>query len=196
MTQDEAARNDAAHGQGADGTPPARDERPRPQYGEYAPEGWTWQPQAEPRADAAASVPPPPPPAPPAPAVAAARTNTVDRMVTVALLVLGALGAWNSATSLQQLPAAIQTVYTQQGVGTYSPQEWLPTLALVGTVAMLALYAGVLGWSIARLRAGKLAFWVPVVGGVVALVTMIVLTGIVFFTDPTFVGFVQQQSAP
>lgn len=197
MSQDEAARNDAAHGQGADGTPPARDERPRPQYGEYAPEGWSWQPQAEPRADAAASAPPPPPPpAPPAPAVAAARTNTVDRMVTVALLVLGAFGAWNSATSLQQLPRAIQTVYTQQGVGTYSPQEWLPTLALIGTVSMLALYAGVLGWSIARLRAGKLAFWVPIVGGVIALVAMIVLTGIVFFTDPTFVGFVQQQSAP
>lgn len=197
MSQDEAARNDAAHGQGADGTPPARDERPRPQYGEYAPEGWSWQPQAEPRADAAASAPPaPPPPAPPAPAVAAARTNTVDRMVTVALLVLGAFGAWNSATSLQQLPAAIQTVYTQQGVGTYSPQEWLPTLALIGTVSMLALYAGVLGWSIARLRAGKLAFWVPIVGGVIALVAMIVLTGIVFFTDPTFVGFVQQQSTP
>lgn len=192
MSQDEAARNDAAHGQGADGTPPARDERPRPQYGEYAPEGWSWQPQAEPRADAAASAPP----APPAPAVAAARTNTVDRMVTVALLVLGAFGAWNSATSLQQLPAAIQTVYTQQGVGTYSPQEWLPTLALIGTVSMLALYAGVLGWSIARLRAGKLAFWVPIVGGVIALVAMIVLTGIVFFTDPTFVGFVQQQSTP
>jgi hypothetical protein len=110
--------------------------------------------------------------------------------------VLGAFGAWNSAMSLQQLPAAIQTVYAQQGVGTYTPQEWLPTLALVGTVSMLALYAGVLGWSIARLRAGKLAFWVPVVGGVVALALTIVLTGIVFFTDPTFLSFVQEQAAP
>jgi hypothetical protein len=196
MSQDEAARNEA-QGQPADGAapPPPRDERPRPQYGEYAPEGWSWQPQSEPRADAAASAPPPPPPpAPPAPAVAAVRTNTVDRMVTIALLVLGAFGAWNSATSLQQLPAAIQTVYSQQGIGTYSPQEWLPTLALVGTVSMLALYAGVLGWSIARLRAGKIAFWVPVVGGVVALVSMIVLTGIVFFTDPTFLGYVERSS--
>jgi hypothetical protein len=196
MTQDEAARNDA-QGQPADGAapPPPRDERPRPRYGEYAPEGWSWQPQSEPRTDAAASAPPPPPPpAPPAVAVAAARTNTVDRMVTIALLVLGAFGAWNSATSLQQLPAAIQTVYSQQGIGTYSPQEWLPTLALVGTVSMLALYAGVLGWSIARLRAGKIAFWVPVVGGVVALVSMIVLTGIVFFTDPTFLGYVERSS--
>lgn len=198
MTQDEAARNEA-HGQPADGAapPPPRDERPRPQYGEYAPEGWSWQPQSEPRADATASAPPPPPPpVPPAPAVAAARTNTVDRMVTVALLVLGAFGAWNSATSLQQLPAAIQTVYTQQGVGTYSPQEWLPTLALIGTVSMLALYAGVLGWSIARLRAGRITFWVPIVGGVVALLVTIVLTAIVFFTDPAFLSYLQQQSAP
>lgn len=193
MTQDEAARNEL-QGNPADGAapPPPRDERPRPRYGEYAPEGWSWQPPAEQRTDAAASAPPPTPAA--APALSPARTTTADRMVTVALLVLGAFGAWNSAMSLQQFPALIQTVYSQQGIGTYSPQEWLPTLALVGTVFMLTLYAGVLGWSIARLRAGRLAFWVPIVGGVISLVATIVLSAIVFFTDPTFLSYVEQQT--
>jgi hypothetical protein len=203
MTQDEAARNQE-QGQPADGaaSPPPRDGRPRPQYGEYAPEGWSWEPPRDERADAAASAPTPPPPAPaparaaePAPSTAAVRRpRTADRFVTILLLALGAIGAWNTSVSLQQLPGAIQTVYTDQGVGTYTPQAWLPTLALVGTVFMLALYAAVLGWSVARLRAGRLAFWVPLVGGAVAFLATMVLTSIVFFTDPTFQAYLERMT--
>lgn len=207
MSQDEAARNDAAQGQGGDSAPPPppRDERPRPQYGEYAPEGWTWEPPADQRADAAASAPhPAPPPHPPLPpnpqapspvaATVATAPRSVDRFFTILLLAIGAVGAWNTSVSLQQLPGAIQTVYSQQGVGTYTPQEWLPTLALIGTVFMLALYAAVLGWSIARLRARKVAFWVPLVGGAVAVVATIALTSIVFLTDPTFQSYLERMT--
>ncbi|MGR0318305.1 DUF6264 family protein [Agromyces sp. ZXT2-3] len=202
MTQDEAARN-GTQGQSAEGAAaPPRDERPRPQYGEYAPEGWSWQPPADDRTDAAASAPaPPPPPAAPArgpePATGDATTRpprTTDRFFTILLLALGAIGAWNTSVSLQQLPGAIQGVYTDQGVGTYTPQPWLPTLALVGTVFMLALYAAVLGWSIMRLRARKLAFWVPLVGGAVAFLATMVLTSIVFLTDPTFQSYLEQMT--
>lgn len=208
MSQDEAARNDAANGQGSDGAPPPpRDERPRPQYGEYAPEGWSWRP-ADQSADAAAGAPraaaPPPPAMPahaqgpgPAGAGAAAATapRNVDRFFTILLLAVGALGAWNTSVSLHQLPGAIQTVYSQQGVGSYTPQEWLPTLALIGTVFMLALYAAVLIWAIARLRARKVAFWVPLAGGAVAVLATMVLTSIVFVTDPTFQSYLDRMSA-
>ncbi|WP_400999609.1 DUF6264 family protein [Agromyces sp. GXQ0307] len=204
MTQDEAARNET-QGQPDDGAaPPPRDERPRPQYGEYAPEGWSWQPPGDERTDAAASAPaPPPPPAAPAPTretgspavdATARPPRTTDRFFTILLLALGAIGAWNTSVSLQQLPGAIQSVYTDQGVGTYSPQPWLPTLALIGTVFMLALYAAVLGWSIMRLRARKLAFWVPLVGGAVAFLATMVLTSIVFFTDPTFQSYLERMT--
>ncbi|WP_430645725.1 DUF6264 family protein [Agromyces sp. GXS1127] len=204
MTQDEAARN-GMQGQAAEGAaPPPRDERPRPQYGEYAPEGWSWQPPGDDRTDAAASAPPPPPPpAAPAPnggpaagpgAAAARPPRTTDRFFTILLLALGAIGAWNTSVSLQQLPGAIQGVYSDQGVGTYTPQPWLPTLALIGTVFMLALYAAVLGWSIMRLRARRLAFWVPLVGGAVAFLATMVLTSIVFLTDPTFQSYLERMT--
>jgi hypothetical protein len=210
MSQDEAARNDAANEQHADGAPPPppRDERPRPQYGEYAPEGWTWQPADQP-ADATAAAPhaaPPPPPPMPAHAqgggpagagtttAAAAAPRNVDRFFTILLLAVGALGAWNTSVSLHQLPGAIQTVYSQQGVGTYTPQEWLPTLALLGTVFMLALYAAVLGWAIARIRARKVAFWVPLAGGAVAVLATMVLTSVVFLTDPTFQSYLDRMA--
>jgi hypothetical protein len=209
MSQDEAARNDAADGRGAESAPPPppRDERPRPQYGEYAPEGWSWQPADQPDAAAAAAqaAPPPPPPMPahapgPGPAgtgataAATAAPRNVDRFFTILLLAVGAIGAWNTSVSLHQLPGAVQTVYSQQGVGTYTPQDWLPTLALIGTVFMLALYAAVLGWSIARIRARKVAFWVPLAGGAVAVLSTMVLTSIVFLTDPTFQSYLDRMA--
>ncbi|WP_353827192.1 DUF6264 family protein [Agromyces sp. SYSU T0242] len=199
MAQDEAARDETPGQPAGDaGTPPRPDERPRPRYGEYAPEGWSWQPPADDRADAAAAAPaPPPPPAATAPrsddaAAAAARApRTTDRFFTILLLAIGAVGAWNTSASLQQLPGAIQALYTDQGIGTYTPQPWLSTLTFVGTVFMLALYATILGWAILRLRARKVAFWVPLVGGVVAFLAMMVLSAVVFLTDPTFQAYVQ-----
>jgi hypothetical protein len=194
MSQDEAARTPDAPTPGG-----GADERPRPRYGEYAPEGWTWQPPADASAAPAQPAPPvqpaaaPPPPAPVA-LPGERRPGTVDRVVTIALLVLGAFGAINTAASLQVLPQQFSLVYEQQGVGDFTAPEWLPTLAMVGTVLQLALYAATLGWSILRLRARKTSFWVPIVGGVLSIVLMMVLVSIVFLNDPTFVAYIERMA--
>jgi hypothetical protein len=193
MPQDEAARTpDAPEGRAAD-------ERPRPQYGEYAPEGWTWTPPADEPAPPAAPpaaqqrpTPAPPPQYAPVPGVR--QPGSVDRIVTIALLVLGAFGAVNTAVSLQILPQQFSLVYEQQGIGEFTPPEWLPTLTTVGTVLQLALYAATLGWSILRLRARKTAFWVPILGGVLSIVLMMVLVSIVFLNDPTFVSYIEEMA--
>ena len=52
----------------------------------------------------------------------------------------------------------------------------------------------ILGWAIARMRAGRIAFWVPIVGGAIAFAAMMILTSIVFLTDPTFQSFIQRMS--
>lgn len=199
MPQDEAARTpDAPKGRAAD-------ERPRPQYGEYAPEGWTWTPPAGEPAPADEPAPPAAPPAAqqrpapaPPPQYAAVpgvrQPGSVDRVVTIALLVLGAFGSVNTAVSLQMLPQQISLVYEQQGIGAFTPAEWLPTLTMVGTVLQLALYAATLGWSILRLRARKTAFWVPILGGVLSIVLMMVLVSIVFLNDPTFVSYIEEMA--
>ena len=193
MAQDAAARTPDAPGQGG-----AADERPRPRYGEYAPEGWTWQPPADESTAPAQPAPSVQPAAPPPPAPTALpgerQPNAVDRVVTIALLALGAFGAINVAASLQMLPQQFSLVYEQQGVGDFTPPEWLPTLTMVGTVLQLALYAATLGWSILRLRARKTAFWVPILGGVLSLVLMMVLVSIVFLNDPTFVAYIERMA--
>lgn len=116
-----------------------------------------------------------------------------DRILTVALLVLGAFGAWDSARAMQQLGQQIQTTYTMLGIGDFTAPEWLSTLSVVGIVVQLSLFAAVLGLSILRLRARRIAFWIPLTGGAVSVVITVVLMAFVVFSDPTYLEFVQSQ---
>jgi hypothetical protein len=205
MTRDEAARPEPDTDGRASAAPAPRDERPRPQYGEYAPEGWSWQPPAE--ADAPGGTPPAPAPEPaPAPALKSAppadgdaeastrRTAPMwDRLVTIALLVLGAFGAWDSARSMQQLGQQIQTTYTMLGIGDFTAPEWLATLSVAGIITQLALYAVVLGLTILRMRARRIAFWIPLAGGALSIIITVALMAVVVFSDPTYLDFVTSQ---
>ncbi|MFC9560486.1 DUF6264 family protein [Agromyces sp. NPDC056965] len=208
MSQHEAARTpdesgDAAVTRGG-ATPPAvpsphRDERPRPQYGEYAPEGWTWTPPVDERAAAASAESAQP--AASAPVVAPGSTVTsaaagrhpIDRMWTITLLVFGVFGALYNSLSLFQLPTtALESAKLSASMlGVDAPADFVPgpavpTFIFVGIALQLALWVGALLWSRARMRAGRLAWWIPLVAGVAAFVVVVVVGMLVFASDPSF----------
>jgi hypothetical protein len=214
MTRDEAARPEPDTDGRAPAAPARRDERPRPQYGEYAPEGWSWQPPVE--ADASGGTPPAAaPPAAPAPTAhtapqadgaaepsvrqaqdGARRGPTWDRILTIALLTLGAFGAWDSARSMQQLGQQVQAAYTMLGIGDFTAPEWLPALSVAGIVVQLSLYAVILGLAILRLRARRIAFWIPLAGGVLSVIVTGTGLAVIVFSDPTYLDFVTSQVPP
>lgn len=199
MTHDEAARNDARR-QPSDAAapPPPRDERPRPQYGEYAPEGWSWQPPAEQRTDAAASAPPPAPafggPAAPTAPAAEQGLRRGDAIATIILLVIGLFGAAYNALLLNLLPAMATETFrrTAEVLGTELPDRdfvagpQVPTLIVIGTVVQLVAWLIALAWSLRRLRARRIAFWVPIVMGVVAFVVVYALMAQILLSDPEY----------
>ncbi|GAA1503172.1 hypothetical protein BJ978_003127 [Agromyces terreus] len=205
MTHDEAARSNGAAGQ--DSPPPAQpiDERPRPRYGEYAPEGWSWQPPVDPKAvpdaatDGSPTVPPPgapgalgAPAAPnAAPGAAVARPN--DRLWTIALLVFGAFGAVYNILTLVQLPAtALESAELSSemlGVDAptaFTPGPAVPAVIAVGVALQVLAWVGALLWSRARLRTGRLAWWIPVLAGVAAFIVVTIVGLLVFASDPAF----------
>ena len=172
--------------------PPPRDERPRPQYGEYAPEGWTWQPPA----DQQTSDPAPQMVAPPAAASVDRPDRTADRVVTIVLLVIGIFGVWTAIGTLQalpeQLPQAIRQASEILGGGAttvdYTPGPQVPGILLGGSIGQVVLWLLTAWWAVSRLRARRIAFWVPLVGGVVSLVLLYGTMFIVIATDPDLVA--------
>ncbi|WP_448005354.1 DUF6264 family protein [Agromyces bauzanensis] len=192
-TPDESAR-----GAGADGVPgtspspaqPPRDERPRPQYGEYAPEGWTWQPPAGEHTSDPAPQMVAPPASPSSAALAAASARDArperrgDRIATIALLALGLLGAWLSVGVLQAMPQSMQLLHTQEGLEPYAPGPEIPGLILAGSIVQVVIWVATAAGSIALIRARRPSFWLPLVGGVVAAIVLFAFTVVAILGDP------------
>jgi hypothetical protein len=178
-----------------------RDERPRPQYGEYAPEGWTWKPPAgEQTSDPAPQMATPPaPPSPEALAAASAREarpdRPTDRIVTILLLVIGLFGVWSAIGALQSLPSLLPEALRQTsevlGNGSapfdYTPRPEVPGLILAGQIIQVVLWVLTAWWAIARMRARRLAFWVPIVGGVLAFIALYAIIFAIMLNDPALV---------
>jgi hypothetical protein len=208
MTNDEAARPTGAAGQDSPAPTPPRDERPRPQYGEYAPEGWTWQPpvEPEPTTDAAADGAAPgssaaragafgAPAAPMAgaPAAGAGVAHPTDRLWTIALLVFGVFGVFYNILTLVQLPAtALESAKLSSSMlgldapASFTPGAAVPFIISVGVALQVLAWVGALLWSRARLRAGRISWWIPLVAGVAAFIVVTVVGLLVFASDPDF----------
>lgn len=196
---------------------PKPDERPRPQYGELAPPGWVWKPPEDvdrldtarpnPTVDDEATQPSapestrapyrqaPPPTTPPYPGAApgaapgrapAPRWNLT---LTILLIAFGFFGMSYSVAILQAFPTSMQLLHSSQGLGDFTPAAAVGTLITVGTVTMTGLWALSTGLAVWQLVRRRMAFWIPLTAGVVALVVLFVFLAIILSTDPTLIDF-------
>jgi Family of unknown function (DUF6264) len=175
-------------------SPAPRDERPRPQYGEYAPEGWSWQPPpGETTSDPAPQMATPPPPrAERAPSAASVDRGLrperpADRAVTILLLIVGVLGVWLAIGVLRAMPESIQLLHTQEGIEPYTPGPEIPGLILTGSIVQIVIWVIAAIGSVALMRARRPSFWLPLAGGVVAAIALFVFTAIALSGDPALI---------
>jgi hypothetical protein len=169
------------------------DERPRPEYGEYA----TPQEQAE----ALGTTWSPPDPVtvitdePGGPVEAAPPARQGDVFTTLALLALGLYNVLSLATAVIDLPGYLDTFVSQfhltdgfHGSDAVRPLGWAAAVVLV-------VGFGLTAWtSVRRLRSGRLAFWVPLAGGAIVLTIVGVVLAIAMASDPALVEALQSGS--
>lgn len=231
-------------------------ERPRPAFGEYAPEGWKWEPPSEANAatpgqdpanagSAAAPVEIPAPqygaivpgaaqhtpgaakpasspsltgvphnlgvgqlrsgspqhfeapaavsvgqgaqaPAAPqgVPVAGPVKNRVGDRVVTILLLAVGAMGALNFASGFMSLPQSFGIVAEAFKMTDWVAPASIATIGIVGVFVILGIYACTLILSVQRMRRGKLAFFIPLIGGAVAFIAMFVIISIAMSQAP------------
>jgi hypothetical protein len=189
--------------------------RPRPQYGEYAtPEqqrAAIKAPETNPHYAPPAEHPSYPAPSAPVPTDAGERPGSprepsadpessagvlrhpADRVVTIALLVLGLYNVITTIAGRDGIADQIDRAYRSMGLsGDYAVTPLTGTIADVVAVLFLVLWvaaAGLSSWAILR---GKIAFWIPLVAGLVASIVSGVGYLILFLHDPTFLTYMQQ----
>jgi hypothetical protein len=136
--------------------------RAQPKYGEMAPPGYV-SPVAPPVA--------PDNDAPPyylAPPVVR-KSRTADVVITSALLALGLVGMFIGLSAALGLGEALTSQAARYGV-TYDAPANLGALGAFVAISHVLLYLAALGVSIPLLIARRVAFWVPLVAGVVAAI--------------------------
>jgi hypothetical protein len=191
------ADNTPDQGQAAP-TPPA-DHRPQPRYGELAPEGWAWKPPQEDTPPAASA------PVDNAPAVPlgsaqrdAAAPGTAkpapawDRPVTASLLVLGLLGTFITIATLVPLPEAMQMLYTQADLGTYTPADSVAAIITAGSISQVVIWLATAVVSILLMLRNRRAFYVPLIGAVVSFVLLVAAMAVVLAGDTALLDYFSQ----
>jgi hypothetical protein len=115
-----------------------------------------------------------------------------DPPLTVALLVAGVINVTITVANMRELPETLQIGYQQQHLGTYTA---IPLASAMGwsviVSSVLALVLAI-GFAVPRLRAHRLAFWIPLVAAVVSLLLTTLLVGIAVFGDPVGAAYLQK----
>lgn len=188
-------------------------QRPVPRYGEYAPEGWVNPVEVERarreraaaeqrRAQASAGGVPSPgsrpgPPGSPDRRAGAPTSrfgaSAGDVLVTILLLAFGFTTVVQQLFGISRTAATIADEIAARYTALAHPEALVPASALCAVVD-LAVFVGVVWWSVARLRRHRIAFWVPLLGGAVAGAVSVVVYVVVLAHDPAYVTWMVTHS--
>jgi hypothetical protein len=177
------------------------EQRPRPQYGEYASTeerlaagGLPLEPdppRPETRIDPASlkTTGPTPPPAPGAPIA-----YPWDRAITTGLLAFAAISIVTNVRNLIGFSATMREAYELSEYGEYTSTALADTIGVAILASQVVIFAIVALVSVARLRAGKRSFFVPLAGAVAAGIIALVLVVIAMAGDPALAEYMNSRT--
>jgi uncharacterized membrane protein YhaH (DUF805 family) len=208
---------------GRDGDASAgRDPRPRPRYGEYAPEGWvspvapaesappagqgeappvgqlpgqqptSWSQRGQGQGEGGAQPYPGPPPTP----AALSTGRRVDRVATFVLLGLAGYNVISNLVLVSSFSRSALATLAAAGypVDDFSRRAELQQAGGAIAIVSLVVFVPMLVWTVRRLRAGAITFWVPLTAGIVVTIVQMLIVLPVFLGDPAFVQSVLDMS--
>jgi len=169
------------------------DYRPRPRYGELAPEGWTWTPPRDERTPEASAV------VTPGPAPIGAPSGSVDkpvmatpgwdRPVTLGLLILGLVATYLTIGTLGAVPQSLQLLYTQAGLGTYTPADSVSAIITAASIGQGVIWLATALVSITLIVRIRRAFYVPLIGCVVGFVLLVAAMAVILTGDSALLDY-------
>lgn len=166
----------------------------RPQYGEIATLDEQRRAAGLPPLDEVPAVEVGAAPAPADGAVAdsaVARPRPVDRFVTIALLAYGLVNVVMTGLSYLDFATAMNQMMSVLGVdGEFTNYAEGRTWGTIAAIVLAVGWSLTAYFSIRRLRARKLSWWVPLVGAAVTLLVASVCAAIPLMNDPAFIDFV------
>lgn len=117
--------------------------------------------------------------------------SPVNRLVTIVLLAFGAVNVLFSLFSYLNLAPAIARSMGVLGVpGEFTSFDAARTWGIVAAIVMVVGYlvTAVITWRV--LKAGRISWWIPLVGAVVTFIIVSLCIAVPLMGDPAFIDFV------
>lgn len=128
----------------------------------------------------------------PAPGVPGRRPRRWDIILTAALLGYATINVIAQLLAKDTLATIATQFFTAQGIGDYTPTALTTSLGNTLNVITLALFVVTVLVTTWMLRRGRVAFWVPIAGGVVATIVALVFVVILLQSDPAFTALLDR----
>lgn len=159
---------------------------PAPRYGEYAP-------VPEKKTESPTPVPVEETPAPPRAQAGTKPQRAWDRALTIGLLAVGAVNLFFSVPQFADFGDSLREVFTQNGFGTYTSDGLAGVLGAVAIIAQLVILSLTVFFARRNLAAGRISFWIPLVGAVLSLVVVTAVVLAAMLPDPAMQAWFDAQ---
>lgn len=116
-----------------------------------------------------------------------------DPVVTVGLLVAGLVDVTRNVAQARDLDAALDTFFTQQGIGDYTSTAVAQGAGIAIAAANTVCLVLAIAFSVPRLRARRRAFWVPLVCAAVNVVVSFALFTAAVLSDPAIGAYLRSR---
>ena len=116
-------------------------------------------------------------------------------MVTVGLLVLGLVNVTQAVAQARDLLPTLDALYATRGMGRYTDVAAAGAAGTAISLSSVLCLVLAIAFAVPRIRAGRPAFWIPLV---CAVITVVVTAGLVIaamLVDPAFGTYVRTHSA-
>ena len=128
----------------------------------------------------------------PSPTEPRRRPRRWDIILTAGLLGYATINVVTQLIARDTLATIATQFFVAQGIGAYTPTALTTSLGNTLNVVTLALFVATVLVTIWMLRRGRVAFWVPIAGGVTATIVALVFVVILLQSDPAFVAFLDR----
>lgn len=112
-----------------------------------------------------------------------------DLVITSVLLGYAAVNVFAQLFAGSTLTTVMTEFYRAQGIGTYTPTALAQSLGTVLNVVTIVLFIVTVFATWWMMRRGRIAFWVPLVGGAVATIVALVFVAVLLQGDPAFISY-------
>lgn len=112
-----------------------------------------------------------------------------DLVLSIGLLCYGLLNVIAGMFQYSNVAGVINQAYELQGIGEFTSTDLATSVGVAINVVNIGLYLVTLVITVRLLRASKLSFYVPVIGGTLASIVTVVLLLVVVFNDPAFLDY-------